>query len=409
MNDDSSIQETLQRISQNDHTLTKLYIDVCCNDQLNCIGKFNSGTRDDFSQLGSSIAMNTHIKTLYIDVSHVANSIGTGFYDGLRHNSSIQNLMLRYNGNNDTLGDMGNELMRVYQDNKRLTEFGIIRANLQQNETERIGLTLKSCTNLKEINLCDCYINHERLPPLVEAMRGHSTLEELYLNDNSIGNSGCEILAALLEDPNSNLEHLQLETNNIKIEGAVILVNSLANNTKLKILNLHDNSIETSVEDIFSRLLCNTSSIGATYSSNHTLQELDLYNNIEETRVGRGLRSEHLQDLLLTNEYENKGLVAIKKILLYHPNIDMEPLYNWDVDGERTLKSLPYVIAWFERAMEAVSYIRSSEFIHIEYLESKVIKWRKLSAIYQFARAMPLQFVSPIHTKLDEKQMRDAN
>ena len=129
----------------------------------------------------------------------------------------------------------------------------------------------------------------------------------------------------------------------------------------------------------------------------------------EETRVGRGLRSEHLQDLLLTNEYENKGLVAIKKILLYHPNIDMEPLYNWDVDGERTLKSLPYVIAWFERAVEAVSYIRSSEFIHIEYLESIVIKWRKLSAIYQFALAMPLQFVSPTHTKLDEKRMRDEN
>ena len=406
MNDDSSIQETLQRVSQNDHTLTMLYIDVRCNDQLNCIGKFNSGSQEDFSRLGSSIAMNTHIKTLYIDVLY-STRVSTEFYDGLRHNSSIQKVMLRYTGN--TLGDVGNELMRVYQDNKRLIEFGIIRVNLQQNETERIGLTLKSCTNLKEINLCDCYINHERLPPLVEAMRGQSTLEELYLNDNSIGNSGCEILAALLEDPNSNLEHLQLETNNIKIEGAVILVNSLANNTKLKILNLHDNSIETSVEDIFSRLLCNTSSINATYSSNHTLQELDLYNNIEETRVGRGLRSEHLQDLLLTNEYENKGLVAIKKILLYHPNIDMEPLYNWDVDGERTLKSLPYVIAWFERAMEAVSYIRSSEFIHIEYLESKVIKWRKLSAIYQFARAMPLQFVSPTHTKLDEKRMRDAN
>ena len=61
MNDDSSIQETLQRVSQNDHTLTMLYIDVRCSDQLNCIGKFNSGSQEDFSRLGTLIATNTQI------------------------------------------------------------------------------------------------------------------------------------------------------------------------------------------------------------------------------------------------------------------------------------------------------------------------------------------------------------
>ena len=47
-------------------------------------------------------------------------------------------------------------------------------------------------------------------------------------------------------------------------------------------------------------------------------------------------------------------------------------------------KALPYVIAWFEKAEEAVAG---------EEEWSYNIEERKLSAIYQFAQAMPLLFV----------------
>ena len=95
--------------------------------------------------------------------------------------------------------------------------------------------------------------------------------------------------------------------------------------------------------------------------------------------------------------------IAMRKILKYHPSIDMEPFFEWNMEGEgeRDLKALPYVIAWFERAREADADDEGWE-------ESYNIGERKLSAIYQFAKAMPLLFVPVPHGKGgDNKRKRD--
>ena len=46
---------------------------------------------------------------------------------------------------------------------------------------------------------------------MVDAIRGHNLLEILDLCGNVIGNTGCEALAGLLEDPHSNLNSLPLK------------------------------------------------------------------------------------------------------------------------------------------------------------------------------------------------------
>ena len=207
-----------------------------------------------------------------------------------------------------------------------------------------ITTTLRMCTNLIKIELFDCNITGEQLLQMVEAVRGHRSLAILDLESNRIGNAGCEVLDTLLHDPSCNLQILDLRRNNIDNEGATILANGLANNTKLKSLILYNNQIDQSVQDVFSKLLCNVSSINSMHSSNHTLEELGLPQGLP-------------QPLLLLKL--NKG------------------------GGEHDLKALPYVVAWFERAGEAVAGDR----------ESYNIGERKLSAIYQFARAMPLMFV----------------
>ena len=67
----------------------------------------------------------------------------------------------------------------------------------------------------------------------------------------------------------------------------------------------------------------------------------------------------------------------------------MKPLFEWDADGEQTLKALPFVIDWFGRAEEAVAGDQDREDYHVEE--------KKLSAIFQFAKAMPLLFVPETH------------
>ena len=113
--------------------------------------------------------------------------------------------------------------------------------------------------------------------PIVDALRGRTTLEELSFRSNRIGNTGCEALATLLADPNCNLRDI----------------------------NLYNNDFDQSVEDIFLRSLCNKTSISDTYSSNHTLYQLLFLRHQGD--------SNQLADLLNLNKNTNKSHVASKR------------------------------------------------------------------------------------------------
>jgi len=128
------------------------------------------------------------------------------------------------------------------------------------------------------------------------------------------------------------------------------------------------------------------------------------------------------------NKDTNKRHVAIEKILQYHPNIDMEQLFELGSEGEWSLRALPYMIDWFERAMEAMEALRYTNKSHdaaaraykeLVFLlifgscryelgrerSCYIVSRRKLSAIYQFAHAMPLLFVPASHAK-DKSTMK---
>ena len=390
----SQSQETLRRVNQNDPSLTELrlvngiYVDE---------DEFYSDISDDYSTLGAAIATNTHLVYLVVRLSDYL-QLGVAnreFYDGLKSNSSISDVQLYCNSRN-VAGGVGQEILQVYQDNNsnsQLTVLGIYDANLQSGGDRVIGDTLRSCRNLQSLDLTGCSITDEQLLPIVDAVRGLQQLEELTLGgsvDNNIGDASCEALATLLTDPNCNLHALDLGHNNITNEGATTIANSLVNNTKLRVLCLYYNQIDPSVDDVFSKILCNNTSINLTYSSNHNLETLNL-NEVREN--GRQLES-----LLDMNAETNKSHVAIKKILKFHPNMDMEPLFDWDAEREQTLKALPYSIGWFESARVAIA----------DDDEQYGIEERKLSAIFKFARAMPLllEGISRINA-VNEKRKRE--
>jgi len=292
-------------------------------------------------------------------------------------------------------GGVGQEILKAYQENNsHLTRLNITDTNLQSGGDRAIVDTLRSCRNLQSFELKYCNITNEQLLPIVDAVRGHR-LEELSLSGNNIGSAGCDIIAALLTDPNCNLHTLYLGGNAIDNEGAITVANSLRTNNKLQRLHLGGNQIDQSIEDTFCKVLCNTTSIGHTYASNHTLQTLNF--GRLQLNLGHQL-GQQLVSLLKLNKDTNKSHIAIRKILKYHPNIDMGPLFEWGMeeDCEQTLNALPYVVNWFEKARVAVA----------EEEETYHINNRKLSAIFQFAKAMPLLLEGIANTKVDENKKR---
>jgi len=116
--------------------------------------------------------------------------------------------------------------------------------------------------------------------------------------------------------------------------------------------------------DTFTRALCNTSSINATYSSNHNLTSLGLSND----------RERMFTPLLELNGIEDKGQVAAVKILRYHDHLDMKPFLEWDS------KCLPLFVTWFSRAS---SYLGNDD------EANDTVGTKKLDAIYQFLRGLP--------------------
>ena len=305
------------------------------------------------------------------------------FYEGIKRNSSIHILGIDLSNQVIEEGGVVEEILEAYQEKNNLTEININDADLQNGGENVIATTVRNSTNLKHLDLYGCNITDGQLLPMVDAIRGLSSLEKLYLFRNGIGNVWCATFAALLRDPDCNIHTLDLRVNRIYNEGGISLANGLSNNTKLKYLYLDGNAIDQIGWDAFARILCNKSSINSIYSSNHTLERVLI----------SGPSGDELDSLLNLNKCTDKSHVAIKKILKYHPNIDMEPFFEWNMEGEgeRDLKALPYVVAWFERAGEAVSGTRGEDSYNID--------GRKLSAIYQFARAMPLMLVPTLISK----------
>ena len=165
----------------------------------------------------------------------------------------------------------------------------------------------------------------------------NSRIQHLYLSYNLISARGCQGLAALLSNPYSNLEKLDIQqNNNVDDEGAIIFANALTTNRKLKKLVLWSTGITVEGWGAFSRVLCDTSSINKTFLSNHTLESLDAV-TWPRTADVRSM-------LALNSSTEDKKNAAIKKILKHHRHFDMQPLFEWD------LKVLPLAFNWFERA-----------------------------------------------------------
>jgi len=420
---------TLHLIEQNHAELKGLYIGNGINlpndasdDQENFItyGRFVSESPDDSARFGACVMKNTNITNLVVDINNTGlDTADIAVYEGLKLNKSIKWVELANNGYYNVgnsvrhpLGEAGQQILNVYQENNTyLSGIKITCCDINNGGDELIAKTLSRCVYLTKVTLGIMQMTDVQLSLMIEALKDHPMLQTLKLYGNRITNAGCQAIANLLEDPTCNLEKLNLYNNDIDNDGAVVLINSLRGNKMLQDLWLHGNAQidHQSMEEAFSQLLCNTSSINDTYSSNHLLEQVRLQ---RESRI-----SSQLASLLIMNFGKNKDLVAIKKILKYHPKFDMTTLFNLAAEGENNLKALPFVVSWFSRAVvhflfdaeddssdedsdddseDDDSYDDDSSH---DFWGEYNLDARKLSAVYQFAQAMPLLFVPASHTE----------
>ena len=177
-----------------------------------CSGCNPFNLRDGFSRLGNGIGTNSKVKHLRVSISEGLELDVTHreFFDGLTRNSSIRKLRLDCYSRNIT-DPIIHEILRAYQTNSdNLVEFHI-RALSLQNGDRILAATIESCTNLTILDIRGNDINDEQLLGLTDAMRGNRSLEVLNLEENEIGDAGCEALSTLLTNPQSKLLSMNLQ------------------------------------------------------------------------------------------------------------------------------------------------------------------------------------------------------
>jgi len=205
------------------------------------------------------------------------------------------------------------------------------------------------------------------------ALRGH-TLQELKLGHNqSITIRGWKAVSTQLETPDTILETLHVNNNNIGNDEALVFATALANNTTLKTLGLYGNGITLEGWEPFSKLLCDTSSVNNTYLSNHTLTNLG--------STGESRRDTLVDVFLRLNGTSDKGKVAMKKILQHHSHFNMRPFFEWE------FKVLPIMISWLKKTSECTATF-----------EEKINRL-KLAVIYDFIKEFPMLYIEPVTSK----------
>ena len=164
--------------------------------------------------------------------------------------------------------------------------------------------------------------------------------------------------------------------NNLGNDGALVFVNALRGNSKLRGLGLIGNGINNDGWEAFSSLLCDTSSVNNTFLSNHTLEGFD--------NMDRYLPADLVSSLELNASSENKGQIAMTKVLQHHSHFNVQSFFEWE------FKVLPLVIAWLEKA-------NTRTFFHCSL--RRKIKGIKLSCMYEFVREFPMLCIEPITRK----------
>ena len=149
---DSNSQNVLRRVEANDVESTDLKLGHSSN--YFSISYFKSSNASDYSRLGAAIGDNTQLKTLTFTIGDecALDISNTEFFNGLKRNSSINDLKISYN-RYTLIGGVGHEILKTYQDNNNnLTCLCINSAVLDNGGGDVITETLRWCGYLKTIN-----------------------------------------------------------------------------------------------------------------------------------------------------------------------------------------------------------------------------------------------------------------
>ena len=338
--------------------------------------------------LSSALRHSTTIKVLQLSgssstkveresASVIANAAWRDLFAGVVQSTTctLERLQLSASKLNDDILQL---LINAVAHNDRLREVNLcFNRNVTDAGWEAFSAVLWNPTLmsvLEELYLGGNSINDLAVASFAGALVANNRLRVLDLSDNvDVTPAGWETFSTVLRNPISAIEHLQMNFNSIDEHALVSLFDALNDNKKLQILEICNNEdITVTGYEAFADLLCNTSSIMATYHSNHTLHNVfydGYFEDIDDNSTNRfGL-------LFRINRDNSISQAARLKIIISHfsgNKINLQPFTVMDSS------ILPSSIAWMANG----EYSGRDEY-------SRLYRSSACTLLYQFIRSMP--------------------
>ena len=218
-----------------------------------------------------------------------------------------------------------------------------------------------------DLSLSATNITDEVATALTIALANNSRLRKLDLSSNhDVTATGWVGFSVVLRNPNTALEILDLQDNDLNDQVITYFADALVNNNMLRDLNLNGTNVSYDGYAAFTHTLCNNASILITYHSNHTLARL-----CANTYDGRRF-PEDLSSLLQVNRENSKSQAARLKIIKTHfSGRDSNMQHFMDID----LSVRPHAIAWMTRDDHLCQFLRAEPSL-VEKFEDQVNKDR---------------------------------
>jgi len=343
---------------------------LACNSSLadGALDLRGNGIGDEGLQaLASSLASNGKVRELHLSRNNFCDTGLEVLAETLAHNRALR--VLSISANAAITGTGVRAISRILQSRKsRLEDLWLDSISICEEGGKLLGDALFVNTSLLTLSLrCvggGMSIDDDGLKALALGLSRNSHLKILNLSENTaITSVGLRSLKQYLRSSLCALETLSVDFINFGDEGAYALADALGQNKSLKSLSFDKRGITSKGMKAFLKLICNSSSPNSIYLSNHTLRDLGSFWNEIEVKLGM-------------NRWCGARNAAKSKIMHFFPDLDMVPLFQWN------LKFLPLVKSWFENTTSSNDEFEAN------------IRNRELSAVYQFVRGLPVLVVS---------------
>jgi Ran GTPase-activating protein (RanGAP) involved in mRNA processing and transport len=180
--------------------------------------------------------------------------------------SAVEELLLRYNN----IGRAGCDAVgTVLNISSRLRHLDLRGNRLQPTDLRRLAKGIALSTHLTYIGLHDNELGAEGAALIASSLEKSSRVTFLDLSKNGIGPLGAMAIAKLLSTTTSVLQTLQLWCNKLGPEGVTSIVDAVATNTNLLHLSLGNNHATNA----------SCKAIGAMIANNNKLKLLELRSN----------------------------------------------------------------------------------------------------------------------------------